>query len=126
MSAGDWVRIQRLKGSVNYAKGALVSNVDVKNPVSPKSNPFNPTTDISRVVGSSKTRRETSKWTDYIAATHADYITFGETNQTYPALTTARSGRQLNRSRICTSCVPTVLNTKVGKLQSSRYQHLRM
>ena len=128
MSAADWVRIQRLKSSVNYVKNDidLVANTDLRNVVSPHSDPFNPETKISRVVGSSKTRRETSKWTDYIASVNADYITVGQTNQVYPALNTGRSGRELNRSRVCTSCVPTKFDTKVGPLRSTRYQHLRI
>ena len=75
LSGADWTRIQRLKQARNYNK-VLASNKDIINVVSPASNPFNVETLESRVVGSSRTRREVSKWTDYIASRAQDYMLY--------------------------------------------------
>jgi len=95
LSAGDWVRIQRLKSAVPYGQDIdLLNNTDLRSVVSPP-----------RVVGSSKTRRETSKWTDYVAATHTDYVN----------IITQNSGRRLWRTQLCRRTCPntSILPTKV-------------
>jgi hypothetical protein len=106
LSAGDWVRIQRLKSAVPYGQDIdLLNNTDLRSVVSPSSNPFVPPLLKSRVVGSSKIRRETSKWTDYVAASHTDYVN----------IITQNSGRQVWRTQLCRRTCPntSILPTKV-------------
>lgn len=78
LSAGDWTRIQKLKNVRKYANEIAV-NKDVINRVS-QDVPFNSTlpNSSSRVVGSSKTRRESSKYTDYIASQKQSYVVQNE------------------------------------------------
>jgi hypothetical protein len=106
LSAGDWIRIQRLKNAVPYGGSIdLVKNTDLSSVVSPQSNPFVPPLLKSRVVGSSKIRREASKWIDYVAARHTDYVN----------IITQNSGRKLWRTQLCRDTCPNtaVLKTKV-------------
>ncbi len=78
LSAGDWTRIQKLKNVRKYANEIAV-NKDVINKVSIDV-PFNSTlpNSSSRVVGSSKIRRESSKYTDYIASQKQSYLVQNE------------------------------------------------
>jgi len=108
LSAGDWVRIQRLKSVRTYAtdirtKKDIVSHVTA-------ANPSNPPTNISRVVGSSKTRREASKYTDYIASQHETYILQNENSSNGNA--TTGFGIQNNVILLC-NCSKSVLNPKI-------------
>ena len=69
MSSADWIRLKRLKGGSQYTEqpGKDIVNVSLK--VTPPF-PF----PVRRDVGSSNTRRETSKWIDFVASQSADYI----------------------------------------------------
>ena len=62
-SAADFTRLQRLRGARNYVS----QKKDIINKVT-AGNPFNPETLESRTVGSSRIRRESSKWTDFVAS----------------------------------------------------------
>ena len=82
LSSGDWIRIQRLKSAKGYGiptTGVLATNEDVVN-VASLSNPISPPTLQTRVVGSSKTRRENSKWIDYMASHRCDYTLKSKTS----------------------------------------------
>ena len=78
LSAGDWTRIQKLKSVRGYSN-EIAANKDVLNRVS-KDLPFTSTlpNSSSRVVGSSKTRRESSKYIDYIASQKQSYVVQNE------------------------------------------------
>lgn len=78
LSAGDWTRIQKLKNVRKYANEIAV-NKDVLNRVSIDL-PFSSTlpNSSSRVVGSSKTRRESSKYIDYVASQKQSYLVQNE------------------------------------------------
>jgi hypothetical protein len=78
LSAGDWTRIQKLKSVRGYANEIAV-NKDVLNRVS-KDLPFSSTlpNSSSRDVGSSKTRRESSKYIDYIASQKQSFVVQNE------------------------------------------------
>jgi len=71
LSAGDWIRLQRLRGSRNFDSD---KTVDIVNP-SPL---LLETTQGARRVftefGTSKIRRPASFWTDYRASQTADYV----------------------------------------------------
>ena len=132
-SASDWTRFQKLRQSLIY-ESLIEGRIDVIGVVTPSGcTPCSSRAGIRRdqdpIVGSSKTRREASKWIDFIASQQADFVTVQQT----PISTTPGSygsfGRQLLRSQICsnvTKCVQGVLPTKVGILNSAVYQHSRI
>jgi len=78
LSASDWTRIQKLKSVRGYAN-EIAAKKDVLNRVS-QDVPFSSTllNSSSRVVGSSKTRRESSKYTDYVASQKQSYVVQNE------------------------------------------------
>jgi hypothetical protein len=124
-SAADWIRVQRLKSSANYGTRInLVTNADLNNVVTPGgctncSSRAGKRRDLDSVVGTGRTRREASKWTDFIAASRTDFITVTET---LPNTGT----RTLNRTVLCPVCRVSVLPTKIGPLPSFRNQHVRI
>jgi hypothetical protein len=124
-SAADWTRLQRLKSSANYGTQIdLMNNTDMTNLQTPPacngcSSRAGKRRDHDSIVGMSKIRREASKWTDYIAASHVDFVTVSETVPT-------TNTRKLFRRVLCPSCSSSSLPTKVGPLLSFRNQHLRM
>lgn len=69
LSAGDWVRLQRLRGGRNFQSD---KPDDIINP------PARSETESGRRVytefGISKIRRPASNWTEYIASQKADYV----------------------------------------------------
>jgi hypothetical protein len=72
LSAGDWVRLQRLQGAKAYA-ATLSSNKDIAPPPTPQQ-PYNSAIHVHPVVGTSKIRRPASLWTDYMASQSADFV----------------------------------------------------
>ena len=78
LSAGDWTRIQKLKSVRGYSN-EIAAKKDIINRVS-QDVPFSSTlpNSSSRVVGSSKTRRESSKYIDYIASQKQSYVVQNE------------------------------------------------
>jgi hypothetical protein len=109
LSAGDWIRLKRLRGARTYATD-ISQKKDILNKVT-AANPFNPETDQSRVVGSSKTRREASKWTDYKASQVEAYVTKASNYNLVNPPTGSFTGTQLSVTRLC-NCTKTVLNPK--------------
>ena len=126
MSAGDWVRMKRLSKVTEYGKPGgnkaidLAEDTDMVNVVL-HSDPFNPETLISRVVGAGRTRREASKWTDFVAAVNTDYLTHRDNksndDSSYQPV--------IVRNKLC-PCETTILTTRVGPLRSNIYQHKRI
>lgn len=90
LSAGDWVRLQRLRGGRNFEAD---KNGDIINPPA-QSEPASGRR-VYTEFGTSKIRRPASNWTDYIAAQTADYV-LESTNDTLIA-------RDLTIARVC-SC----------------------
>lgn len=90
LSAGDWVRLKRLRGSREYRND---STVDVVNP----SPTLLETTKGARRVftefGTSKIRRPASFWVDYRASQTADYVLEGQN--------TCPNGRTLTAYKVC-------------------------
>ena len=78
LSAGDWTRIQKLKSVRGYSN-EIAAKKDIINRVS-QDVPFSSTlpNSSSRVVGSSKTRRESSKYIDYVASQKQSYVVQNE------------------------------------------------
>jgi len=108
LSAGDWTRLQRLRGaktSGNNAGGDLVTNADI-NPTEAAQYPYSKSFLIPyQAAGISKTLRPASKWTDFVASGVADYVTQSKSS-TNNAVT-------LSSTKLCT-CATTTLNTKTG------------
>jgi hypothetical protein len=69
LSAGDWVRLQRLRGGRNFQAD---KPSDITNPPA-RSEPESGRR-IYTEFGTSKIRRPASNWTDYKAAQTADYV----------------------------------------------------
>jgi hypothetical protein len=131
-SAADWTRLQKLKRAFTYgthgAAGAidLVNNTDLYNRQTPAgcvpcSSRPGIRRDQDRTVGSSKTRREASKWIDYKAAAQADFVTEREQDRS--------KNIEHIRTQLCGSgvrCVTSVLRSRAGILKSAVYQHSRI
>jgi hypothetical protein len=88
LSAGDWVRLQRLRGARNFQSD---KNGDITNPP-PRSEPESGRR-VYTEFGTSKIRRPASNWTDYVAAQTADYV-LEYTNDTL-------IGKDLSVNRVC-------------------------
>jgi hypothetical protein len=87
LSAGDWIRLKRVKGSQTYLTDMPS---DIANPppsVIPKTGRR-----VFTEFGISKTRRSASNYTDYVASQKSDYIV-----ETY----NAGSGKTLSGVRLC-------------------------
>ena len=101
LSAGDWIRLQRIRGAKTYASVNLATNKDIAPPPNAQV-PHDPSTLIKPVVGTSRIRRTASQWTDYQASQTADFVT---------SANTGRNGNTLSVTKIC-SCVTTPLTTR--------------
>lgn len=93
LSAGDWVRLQRLRGSRNYETD---KPSDITNPPA-RSEPESGRR-VYTEFGTSKIRRPASNWTDYRASQTADYVLENtvETCETNPGIE-----RELTIHRLC-------------------------
>jgi hypothetical protein len=94
MSAGDWVRLQRLRGARSYAPSNplieptpdLVDNTDIAPKPAPQLS-YSPGMGVFKVVGTSKTRRTASQWSDFVASQRADFVTTSQAATTGVAVT---------------------------------------
>lgn len=131
-SAADWTRFKRLMGAGRAGLEIDVRyNTDMLNLITPPScSPSACQTregirrDHDQIVGSSKTRREASKWTDFVAFQGVDFVTVSE----YPG-TFGSFGHRNKRQELCgknTLCPPITVVQKVPTYKSSVYQHLRL
>lgn len=75
LSAGDWVRLQRLRGSKNYVTANLTTDQDI---------------DSRTRVGIGRIRRPASMWSDYRASQTADFVTSASTGLNANIFTTTR------------------------------------
>jgi len=69
LSAGDWVRLQRLRGGRNFQSD---KPNDIINP--PPRSEIETGRRVYTEFGLSKIQRPASNWTDYIASQAADYV----------------------------------------------------
>ena len=104
LSAGDWIRIQRLRQSRTYAT-TLANNKDIVPTTFPQSSQEHLTSSL-KVVGTSKIRRPASSWTDYTASQTADYVLPSQ------EATTGTSVKN-TLTKLC-NCSSTTLSTKRG------------
>lgn len=118
LSAGDWIRLQRLRGarqngySTSSTNGLLtasspVYNKDISPTPFPQYSPgLNSAINVFRSVGTSKIRRPASNWVDFVASQNADYIISSQN------ATTGTSIKNV-RTTLC-NCTSAVVNTKTG------------
>jgi len=107
MSAGDWIRMQRLRGAKTYRTVNLNTNKDIAPSQFAQNEIHNYSAiNVYPVVGTSNIRRTASNWTDYVASQTADYITYSQ------AATTGTSVQRI-RTKLC-DCTTSTLNTKQG------------
>ena len=126
-SASDWTRYKRLVGAGRAGRVIdVVGNTDVQSPqrlISSARDGFRP--DQDRYGGLGRTRREASKWTDYVASQQADFITVSQYSGVFGSF-----GRRLTQIRVCGDgvvCPPSsTLPTKVGIRTSAVYQRSRI
>ena len=109
-SASDWTRFKKLNSATGYDT-QVYSDLDIRGVVTPGacvpclSNRQAVRTDRDRIVGSSRTRREASKWVDFVASQRTDFVTISQIDNRNP------DSRQLNRTQICANgskCVITI------------------
>lgn len=107
LSAGDWIRLQRLRQARTY-RTTVQTNEDIL--AIPNTKGIHPhssrTTLALNGYGTSKIRRPGSSWTDYIASQTSDFVLTSQADIT---------GRSVKNSvtKLC-SCVTTTLSTKIG------------
>jgi len=118
LSAGDWIRLQRLKGarsngySNSSTNGVLTASSPIYNKdiAPPNSSQFlihnTSAINVFEVVGTSKIRRPASNWTDYIASQSADFVLSRESALNTTSITNTVT-------KLC-SCNATPLTTKTG------------
>ena len=83
LSAGDWIRLKRLRGARSYS-------TDDSTRGSPRLEPESGRR-VYTEFGTSKIRRTCSSWTDFRASQTADYV-----------LETKRIGKVLTSNKLCT------------------------
>lgn len=116
LSAGDWVRLQRLRGartsgySYGSYAGDLTNNKDIA-PTQPATRPRGMALLIPNdSAGTSKTLRPSSKWTDFVASRTADFVTQSQS-------TTNPNADILTVTKLC-DCSSTTLTTRIGLCRS--------
>lgn len=90
LSAGDWIRLKRLRGSRNYQSdkdGDVTNSVLRLEPESGRR--------VYTEFGTSKIRRPASSWTDYRASQTTDYVLEAQDSET--------KSRSLDIQKVC-SC----------------------
>jgi hypothetical protein len=112
LSAGDWVRLQRLRRArtSGYSYGAfagdLTTNVDVS-PTTAAKTPYGTALMIPYDgAGTSRILRPASKWTDFVAARTADFVTQAQNTQNPNAFV-------LTKTKLC-NCSTETLLPRVG------------
>lgn len=128
-SAADWIRYRKLTSArLNNLYNA--ANIDITNVQSPGAcvsgcqSRAGIRRDQDAIVGTGRARREASKWTDYIAASHTDFVTV-----TQHAGPHGSFGRQLTRQPICENgqtCPAASVIEKLPVYKSGIYQHSRI
>jgi hypothetical protein len=107
LSAGDWVRLKRLRGAKTYSSVNLATNKDIApTPASQYVPGLNSAINVFRTVGTSKTRRTASDWIAYKASQTADYVLTSQTNASSPSVTNTVV-------KLC-DCTTTTPSTKIG------------
>lgn len=106
LSAGDWIRLQRLRGARNFESDKVS---DIVNPVVMPQTIYNKAMLIPRDVGTSRIRRPASFYTDFRASQTADFVTQAQViNSADRSLISAKS---LTKTKLC-DCSTSTLTTR--------------
>jgi hypothetical protein len=108
LSAGDWVRLKRLRGAKTYNSVNLTTNKDIVPPQFPQQYYLGGAINVFSTTGTSKIRRTASNWIDYMASQTADYVLTSQASTTSPSVTNTAI-------KLC-SCASTDLVYSVKKL----------
>jgi hypothetical protein len=132
LSAGDWVRLQRLRGarsngySNSSTNGLLTSsspiyNKDVVPPQFPQQYYLGGSINVFSTTGTSKIRRAASNWTDYVASQTADYVLTSQAATTSPSVTNTVA-------KVCGCTAPTYSVKKIGVCMkcNGAFTHVRI
>lgn len=116
LSAADWTRLQRLRGartsgySYGSYSGDLTTNVDLA-PTEAAQIPHGKALLIPyEAAGTTRMLRPASKWTDFVAAGRADFVTQSRARAPDG---TILNGSTLSVTTLC-NCTTTTLTTRVG------------
>ena len=101
LSAGDWTRLQRIRGAKTYVTVNLATNKDIA-PTPNRQQPYNTSLLIPKDIGTGKIRRPASMWTDYLGSQTGDFVTRANTGL---------NGFALSVTKLC-SCTKTSLTTR--------------
>jgi hypothetical protein len=113
LSAGDWIRLKRLRGAKTYSSVNLTTNKDIVPPQFPQQYYLGGAINVFSTTGTSKIRRTASNWTDYIASQTADYVLTSQASTTSPSVTNTVTKLcscstdlpySVNKVGICTKC----------------------
>jgi hypothetical protein len=116
LSAGDWTRLQRLRGAKTYVTVNLATNKDIA-PTPVAQTPYTPSALIKPVVGTSNIRRPVSMWTDYVGSQRADFVLQRGNNN---------NGFVLTDTNLCADCstATTTLSTRrTGCIKCAVFVH---
>jgi hypothetical protein len=109
LSAGDWTRLQRLRGARNNgysgSDAVLVTNEDIAPTAFPQGR-YSRSLLIRRNVGTGRIRRPASNWTDYIASQTADFVLPSQKANNNTSITNTVT-------KLC-DCTSTTATTKIG------------
>jgi len=87
LSAGDWVRLKRLRGATTYQTVNLNTNKDIAPSQFPQQYYLGGAINVFSTTGTSKIRRTASNWIDYKASQTADYVLTSQAATTSPSVT---------------------------------------
>ena len=130
LSAGDWIRIQRIKAAKGYgnttgnntATSAIYPlNKDIA-PPEPGQMPYGKALLIPyEGAGTSKTLRPASNWTDYVASQTGDFITVSQNSNNVFAI----RGVTQTQTKIC-SAVSATLQSKALNPSVNAFNRLKI
>jgi len=104
LSAGDWTRLQRLRGAKTYATVNLTTNKDIA-PVPTAQAVYTRSSLIKANIGTDRIRRPASMWTEYVASQRADFVTTSNTGV---------NGNALSVTTLC-NCTTSALAVKLPR-----------
>jgi len=107
LSAGDWVRLKRLRGAKTYNSVNLTTNKDIVPPQVPQQYYIGGAINVFSTTGTSKIRRTASNYTDYIASQTADYVLTSQASTTSPSVSNVLT-------KLCNCASPSYSVKKVG------------
>lgn len=107
LSAGDWVRLKRLRGARTYQTVNLDTNKDIVPPTFPQQHYLRGAINVFSTTGTSKIRRTASNWIDYKASQTADYVLTSQASTTSPSVTNTVS-------KVCSCISPEYTVKKLG------------